>query len=176
MLPTHSQQLLSGWSITRSLQQILLNSTGAPSSPPGVWPLHHHLYLTRLLEEQEEGRSEMPCDLHIAIQVCNTSVQYKCAVQVCRGITSLAASWALCANTHPPRGSAIIRPISQMGRTSLRVIQCLTLLCTTAEGVGTLSSWLPGPAPSLPPCSSHCVLETGPESLHADPTIPLGGG
>lgn len=163
MLPTHSQLLLSGWSITRSLQQILLNSTGAPSSPPGVWPLHHHFCLTRLLGGQEEGGSEMPCDLHIAIQVC-------------KGITSPAASGALCAMTHPPRGSAIIRPISQMGRTSLRVIQCLTLVCTTAEEVGTLSSWLPGPAPSLPPCSSHCVLEIGPESLHPDPTITLGGG
>ena len=162
MLPTHSQLLLSGWSITLSLQQILLNTTGAPSSPPGVRPFHHHLCLTRLLERQEGG-SEMPCDLHIAIQAC-------------KGITSPAASRALCAMAHPPWGSAIIRPISQMGRPRLRVIQCLTLVCTTAEEVGTLRSWLPGPAPSLPPCNSHYVLETDPESPHADPTITLGWG
>ena len=119
--------------------------------------------LTRLLERQEEGGSEMPCDLHTAIQVC-------------KGITSPVASRALCAMAHPPWGSAIIRPISQMGRTSLGVIQCPTLVCTTAEEVGTLSSWLPDPAPSLPPCSSHCVLEIGPESPHVDPTITLGWG
>lgn len=86
-----SSHYLVGLVVTRSHQQMLLNSKGAPSSAPGGWPFYHRPSLVGLSESQEEDGSEMPCDLHVAGHVCNR-------------LMSPAASMTLCAMAHPPRG------------------------------------------------------------------------